>query len=387
MTANHAVKRLAGVVAIVVVVAVGAGGSDAAVKAWRLEAMSNRGGSYGSEVFAVSSSGATNIWAVGRSDAPGGQGIIWRAQPASGRWRVVAGPDQASGEDFVDVATWGDRSWVSGTSGRVYEWNGARWVTLPAPPAYFHGGAILANGLTSVWLAGDVQNAGDSGSQPAAAHWNGSRWRVEWAHLYRNDHLNTFQAIAAIPGTQEFIAAGISNAQACEGGRPIAEIWTGTTWDRMPITAPTHSDTVYECNNEPGPAVNNQWLTFPVTSSTGTKPFIWIRAGHGWIGYEKFLPVPHSSTYWDISGIDGPSTANVWAVGSYYLGPQGTGQTKPLVEHWNGKSWSIHSAPTDGADSFLHGVSYVPGTCQVDAVAGYKTSPTGNPLPFDERYC
>lgn len=353
--------------------------SSAATIGWHLVAMGNRGSSYGSEVFAVSSSSGAGVWAVGRSDAPNGQGVIWRAAPASGGWGAVAVPHQMTGEYFNDVGTWGTNVWVLGVGRRVDQWTGSKWVdhSPTSLPAAFNASAILANGTTSVWIVG-----GDDG-QPAAAHWDGSKWTLSTARHFAGVGFSGFQSIAAIPGTDQFVAAGIRNAQACEGGKPMAEFWNGSSWSNMSLPAPAGS--VDECNFEPNPALNNEWLTFPVGTGATVVPYVLHRVGNAWV--KATMHTPSGSTYWDVSGIDGSSTSNVWAAGFYYLGPAGTGRTRPLLEHWNGTRWSVVAAPADSTDSYLNGISYVPGTCQVDAVGGYKHSSTANSLPFDERYC
>ena len=74
---------------------------------------------------------------------------------------------------------------------------------------------------------------------------------------------------------------------------------------------------------------------------------------------------------------------------SEIAGPEevGTGRTKPLVEHFDGARWVIVAAPALPGVSYLRGVKYVPGTCQVNAVGNFNATPTANPKPFGERYC
>jgi hypothetical protein len=65
---------------------------------------------------------------------------------------------------------------------------------------------------------------------------------------------------------------------------------------------------------------------------------------------------------------------SAWAVGSVYAG-DGTWAT--LTEHWNGRTWSLVPSKPAGRTSTLTGVSAIPGTHDLWAV-GYSESKGGD---------
>jgi hypothetical protein len=57
----------------------------------------------------------------------------------------------------------------------------------------------------------------------------------------------------------------------------------------------------------------------------------------------------------ELSGVAATSSTNAWAVGDYYNGTT----NRTLIEHWNGKKWSVQKSPSPGKsmnDSELSGV-------------------------------
>src|SRR5579872_220351 len=66
-----------------------------------------------------------------------------------------------------------------------------------------------------------------------------------------------------------------------------------------------------------------------------------------------------------LSSVAAFSANDVWAVGesSYYPSPY-----DPLVEHWNGTTWSIVSTPAAGTGNAFYAVTTVPGTHDMWAV-------------------
>ena len=56
-------------------------------------------------------------------------------------------------------------------------------------------------------------------------------------------------------------------------------------------------------------------------------------------------PNPSSSAN-GLTGVTAISANNVWAVGQYI--PNGSGNTEPLIEHWNGFKWAVVSSPSPG---------------------------------------
>lgn len=91
----------------------------------------------------------------------------------------------------------------------------------------------------------------------------------------------------------------------------------------------------------------------------------------------KVVPSPNRSTFTQLEDVAAVSAKNVWAVGFYV--PPGTGHPKTLIEHWNGKRWSVVPSPNPlKGDNVLFGVDavgksvYAVGANNLDASAGSK---------------
>ena len=76
--------------------------------------------------------------------------------------------------------------------------------------------------------------------------------------------------------------------------------------------------------------------------------------GRSWT--QVATPTPDGTAYFE--GIAATSRDNAWAVGVIGDGPAVDGSVDPLIEHWNGKSWSKADYP-EPARGFLAGVTAI----------------------------
>jgi hypothetical protein len=93
-------------------------------------------------------------------------------------------------------------------------------------------------------------------------------------------------------------------------------------------------------------------------------------------------PTPISTNI--LNGIAALSSTNMWAVG-YSQTPSGTGKKQSLIEHYNGKQWTIISSPNVGTnDTVLTGIT-VFSTTNIWVVGYYQTS-TGSTHTLIEHW-
>ncbi len=113
------------------------------------------------------------------------------------------------------------------------------------------------------------------------------------------------------------------------GEQPLIEHWNGTMWSIVPAPDPN-----------PGPNAYDVWAD-----------------GRQWsIVANAQLPTGFDGGV--LSGIEEVSAHNIWAVGDSFN--NATELTRSLIEHWNGKQWSIVASPNTGPNSaFLNGVAEV----------------------------
>jgi len=87
--------------------------------------------------------------------------------------------------------------------------------------------------------------------------------------------------------------------------------------------------------------------------------------------------VPSSNspqTYNALNGVVALSADNVWAVGEDF---SNVAPNQALIEHWNGKKWSIVPSPAIDSSGQLNGITRIPGTKELWAVGTQSSSANG----------
>ncbi|GHO91179.1 hypothetical protein KSF_012270 [Reticulibacter mediterranei] len=134
----------------------------------------------------------------------------------------------------------------------------------------------------------------------------------------------------------------------------LTEHWNGSTWSVIP--SPNSSTNNNALFSVVVTAKNNVFAVGSSNDQTGnTRTLIEHWNGSTW----NILPSPNRDTNNTLVGVTAISQNNIWAVGSYFSG--GLGHTQTLIEHWNGITWSIITSPnvnnTDATLSDIHAVS------------------------------
>jgi len=229
-------------------------------------------------------------------------------------------------------------------------------------------GAVAGSSPRDVWAVGnflpDAKNSNQDATLTFAEHYNGVRWSV-----VRTPNLGpnfaSFYGVAASGGRAWAVGMRL-NAQYQD--RALIEVWNGSRW--------TIAD-----NPQPGSVRDMLFAASAVSPSD-----VWAvgdrEGGNGrfetlaehWNGHSwSVIPTPDpGSTGNHLYAVDAVARDNVWAVGQR-LGAQAPDQA--LVEHWNGRRWSVVSTPVSTAASvMLEGVAVSGGQVWVD---GESDSPNG----------
>jgi hypothetical protein len=166
------------------------------------------------------------------------------------------------------------------------------WVVSHAPSLTAGGRfdqlvAVSAAAPNDVWAVGSA-SAGTEGvtTVPLVEHFDGHSWRLQ--HVERVGRSTWLEGVAAITPNDVWVVGFSLDPQ-----RPVAEHWDGSRWTVVPTPAPSG-----------------------VASS--------------------FL------------GVYARTPADIWAVGNTGVGANGT----TLVEHWDGSSWSIVPSPNAEPNDF-----------------------------------
>jgi hypothetical protein len=209
---------------------------------------------------------------------------------------------------------------VAGTAtARVPGWS---IQATPNPTGSFDTGLtdVSCSSTTACTAVGDSFFNSDGPIFPAAPlaeRWDGARWSLQAAvdpnrgSSFSESGLSGVSCVSATACTA--VGFDDSNNVGAPGGIPLAEQWNGVGWSIQSIPTPI------------GPPLP----TIP---------------GGG--------PVPESQ----LNGVSCTSTTACIAVGSFV---DSAGRGAPLVERWDGASWSIQTTPTPPgvSDSMLWGVS------------------------------
>lgn len=119
--------------------------------------------------------------------------------------------------------------------------------------------------------------------------------------------------------------------------QPLIEHWDGTRWQFSPSPADS--------------TLANLWLNGITAISTDD---VWAVGEGGliehWDGANWTVAANPAATGWSgsLTAVSAVSASDIWAVGRLY---PSTGPVQGFTEHWNGSSWAAVSSPTVGADN------------------------------------
>jgi hypothetical protein len=287
--------------------------------------------------------------------------IVGSAEGATGTgWMIWS--DAPSGLGGAGIGAVGVSDvWAATEHGGVQHWNGTSWEAPKAIPGTAVG-AVALSGVTSsdVWAVGFQVLGNDSPGNysPLAAHWTGASWATTTTpDPGANGVLEDVDASAsgnvwAVGNWYDATANGGAGGQ-----RALAMQWNGTSWAEH-----DGSGAFY-------------WLGFNAVSVLSASD-VWaagVASTDGSLGgplVEHWNGSSWSQSFFPASGLDGArlydiyavSSTNVWAVGS-------DATNQGLIEHFNGTSWARVTIPgiTDQPASQLFAID---GTSGADIWAG-----------------
>jgi hypothetical protein len=270
-----------------------------------------------SDLFAVWGSSPEDVWVVGSLGLiTHWNGAAWATSPstttadlramggvaATDAWAVgsagtilhwdgTAWTPSASGATVDLKAIWPRATndvWVSGTAGTILRWNGSKWSSFPSPTSL---------DVVSLWGTG-ADNVWGVTAQDTVIHWDGRAWSASSVPADSSGTGHTAWLAVFGTGSDEMWVAGVlctdvleslpPNLLMRESCAPASARWNGADWTRE-------------------------------------------------------SPQDLRTAAWAV----GPD--DVWAVGGYYLDPNGPDGfyykwSGCSIAHWDGTSWSRSSA-------------------------------------------
>jgi hypothetical protein len=234
-------------------------------------------------------------------------------------------------------------------------WNGVSWSVINAPTPATSVSAAL-NGVSCVsassCAAVGYYTTSSGLEEPLAESWNGSAWtlRPVGSSPYGGSLFSV--SCSASANCQ---AVGINYGDNGQGDTSLAETWDGTAWSAESVPA------------EPG--ATNAVLGSVSCTASGDCEAVGTFSNNSYPNLT--LAAVWNGTDWDLQSTASPaglildnfesvsctSASSCFAVG-YYISTTGEGRDS-LAETWNGRSWSVQTAPnpTNFLQTVLDGVS------------------------------
>ena len=272
---------------------------------------------------------------------------------------------------------------VSNTRALIEHWNGSIWSVVPTPNpkgVFFPnlGGVSCASPKRCTAVGSYSQNSPNGQGKELIEVWNGSSWSIVPAPNLPS------ASVAPTLSVDGFGGGGLSGVScpaaascAAVGDSALVDEWNGTRWSIAPLNA-TASQSVLAQVSCPS-ATDCYAVGFYTTGTTSftTKTLVEHWNGTSWSIVASANPA--NLLDGELNGVSCPTATDCFAVGSYTAAP--TFRIKPLIEHWNGSSWSIVSSPSpSGATvSMFDGVSCATAV-DCSAVGLVSTSTVGKPL-------
>jgi hypothetical protein len=124
---------------------------------------------------------------------------------------------------------------------------------------------------------------------------------------------------------------------------PLVEHWDGTTWSIVPSPSAGPDYNIFVDVEAIGP--NNVWAVgfYGGYGSPNSRALVEHWDGTSW----SVVPHPAETVTSSFSAVAAVGPDDVWAIGFYDNG----GPTHTLMEHWNGTDWSVVLAPELGVGS------------------------------------
>lgn len=261
------------------------------------------------------------------------------------------------------VATEAGRQAAASTHGSCGTWRIVRSPAIPDGRLSDVSGASA----TDVWAVGD-----NSGNNPIIEHWDGSRWTGK----LQTSIDGVLYTVHAVSADDVWVAGYLYNRG---NPKPLVEHWDGGGWSIVPVPVPGSYRYAYEMT---GVSPDDIWIVGSYHTREGTVDPLFLH----WNGVRwRHLPQPALPYGGVLLGVDAISSNDVWAVG--YQGSPEIFDDQPLIEHWDGQSWSVVPAapPPSGDGNILRDVSAVAAD-DVWAVGEYETEAQGVSAPLIEHW-
>jgi hypothetical protein len=327
----------------------------------------------------VSCASSTSCVAVGgRSSTESASGGTLAEKWNGTKWSVVSSPNQGTdGARLYSVACTSTTNCLavgvyftaSRTSLPTAEkWNGTKWslITVPAPSgatdSYLE--AVACTSATNCW------GVGASDDNTLAEKWNGSTWSIVSSPSPHPGDPNILSGLACASASLCF-AVGYDFPTDFSGS--LTEKWNGKAWSV--VTTP---------NSKSGELIGDACTSTTACLAVGISNKLFA-LGQQWNGtkWSTIAPKrPAKATSTELNGVSCATATACESVGTYSL----SGGSPALAESWNGAAWAVQTTPAISGSTYasLAGVSCA--TASLCWAAGEWIGSGGTSTPLLEKW-
>ncbi len=221
------------------------------------------------------------------------------------------------------------------------------WNAVASPPVGSEGAltAVAALSASDAWAVGQYE-APDSLQRTLIEHWNGTSW-TQVSSPNSSQRFNVLLAVASVSANDAWaVGYGVT---ASNKNEQFIEHWDGKTWTITPNPTVSQGDSTL--SGVAAISGSDVWVVGSTTaqnsagSPSHTEPLVEHWDGASWkVVASAAVPAadPNSASFSQLTGVTAISSKDVWAVGRNF--------DKPLIEHWDGRTWKV--VPDANPDSF-----------------------------------
>jgi hypothetical protein len=241
----------------------------------------------------------------------------------------------------------------------IEHWNGRSWRQARSPDP---GGAgaeankqllgVAATSARNAWAVGSYSDG--TVSRMLILHWNGRSWK----HVPSNfpGCLGAGDGLSGVTATSSTNAWAVGTATGCGLGEKVTVIlhWNGRSWRE--VTSPNSGFLAGTyLRGVAAVSARNAWAVGFYGTGGPLRPLIVHWNGKSW--KQVASPGPIDADI-GLGGVAAVSAKNAWAAGLATAGTLGSSQG--LIFHWNGKSWRQAPSPSRIGEG-LYAVAAIPG--------------------------
>jgi hypothetical protein len=265
-------------------------------------------------------------------------------------------------------------------------WDGANWSVAQSPPT---GGLLFSvdcPAAADCWAVGaTVDPVSGNAVGSLAFYWDGSTWMQ--ATLPASGQSNEQVSSVSCTSTSDCWAVGTASPNSIwsdlipnllyksEGAEPWLLHWNGSTWSGS-IAPDPQSPTGASLSGVTCVTSSECWAVGSTMDVNGhfSQPLV-----EGWDGASWSIASTPLADIGVLANVTCLSGRACWAVGASSVVQQNGSSPQALIESWDGSSWTVDPSPNVTAISDLYGVACSPGAqCFASGLA--ETNPNNSTL-------